>query len=306
MIFVKENMTRDEARAFVLASDARFRARLDEVSEEIIKSGVNIIGLTGPSCSGKTTMAEILISHLEESGRRAHVISLDDFFFENEILNTMNDGEIDYDSPDTIDIEALRSCVRAIFNYEEVTLPKFDFLTGKRVTGETIRATSEDMFIFEGIQVLYPNVVSILREYDAYKCIYIAPESDIYVGGKLFRPNEIRLLRRIVRDYNFRGSSADFTLYLWKSVRENEEINIFPHIDKCDFFIDSTMGYDVNMLAPYLRQILSLPHSGKGEISEEEYLESAGRILGEISGIDSNENMEKSYLSENSLYREFI
>ncbi len=304
MITVKNNMTPEEAKAFVRAADERFFSRLDEVSEEIISSGANIIGLTGPSCSGKTTMAKILISHLEEHGRKTHVISLDDFFFENDVLLEMSgDGDIDYDSPDTIDDELLADCVRRIFAYEEVTLPRFDFLTGKRVIGETVRAGEEDIFIFEGIQVLYPNVDSILKKSDAYRCIYIAPESEISVGGRVFSPNEIRLLRRLVRDYNFRGSSADFSLYLWKGVRENEDRHIFPHKDRCDYFIDSTLGYDVNMLAPYLRTILNLPHTGKGEIEVPDYDAESERILSEISDCQA---FEKSYLSEGSLYREFI
>ncbi len=304
MIIVKDSMSGEEAKEFVRAADENFFSRLDAVCREIIGSGAGVIGLTGPSCSGKTTMAKILISHLEEKGKKTHVISLDDFFFENDVLHEMaGDGEIDYDSPDTIDTDLLSDCVRRIFAYEEVTLPRFDFLTGKRVRGDTFKATENDMFIFEGIQVLYPNVVSILKKSDAYKCIYIAPESEIYTGGKLFLPNEIRLLRRLVRDYNFRGSPADFSLYLWESVRRNEDENIFPHIEKCDYFIDSTLGYDINMLAPYLRVILSMPHSGRGELSEKEYAKAAAKILGEISECRP---FEKSYLSEGSLYREFI
>ncbi len=304
MIIVNDKMTNEEAELFVRAADEDFKKRLDAVSEEIIASGVNIIGLTGPSCSGKTTMAKILISHLENTGRSAHVISLDDFFYENEVLHKLaGDGKIDYDSPNTIDIPALDACVKAIFGYDEVTLPKFDFLTGKRVAGETIKATKNDFFIFEGIQVLYDNVSEILGRYDAYKCIYIAPQSEIYAGGRLFLPNHIRLLRRLVRDYNFRGSSADFSLYLWDSVRKNEEIHIFPHIEKCDYFIDSTMGYDINMLAPYLRLILSLPHSGRGEITAREYETLAADILEKINEI---EPFRKEYLAEGSLYTEFI
>lgn len=304
MIFVNDNLNENEAREFVIENDGRFLRRLDEVSEKIVNDNLTIVGLTGPTCSGKTTMANILIGHLSDINRRTYVISLDDFFYEVDVLNRMkDDGEIDYDSPDTIDIDTLSECVEAIFNYEKVTLPKFDFLTGKRVKGETICADSDDMFVFEGIQVLYPKVSELLRQYDAYKSIYIAPQSEIYVGGRLFLPNHLRLLRRLVRDYNFRGASADFSLYLWDSVRRNEDENIFPHIGKCDYFIDSTMGYDVNMLAPYLKLILSLPHSGRGEISEREYEHTAREILEEISNVVP---MKKSYLVQNSLYREFI
>ena len=304
MIYVNDMMNAEEARAFVHSCDKSFYNRLCDVCEQIVENDLSVIGLTGPSCSGKTTMANILTGRLEKNGKQVHVISLDDFFYEVDVLHRMSDdGEIDYDSPDTIDIETLTETVDAIFRYGEVQLPRFDFLTGKREKGEKICAGPDDRFIFEGIQVLYPEVSRLLSKYDSYKCIYIAPKSEICVGGRVFKPNHIRLLRRLVRDFNFRGASADFSLYLWESVRKNEEKNIFPHIDKCDYFIDSTLGYDINMLAPYLARILSMPHSGRGAISEAEYRQEADKILAEISDVVP---MEKSYLSDGSLYREFI
>jgi uridine kinase len=304
MIYVNDTMNAEEARAFVHSCDKSFYNRLCDVCEQIVENDLSVIGLTGPSCSGKTTMANILTERLKKNGKQVHVISLDDFFYEVDVLHRMSDdGEIDYDSPDTIDIETLTETVDAIFRYGEVQLPRFDFLTGKREKGEKICAGPDDRFIFEGIQVLYPEVSRLLSKYDSYKCIYIAPKSEICVGGRVFKPNHIRLLRRLVRDFNFRGASADFSLYLWESVRKNEEKNIFPHIDKCDYFIDSTLGYDINMLAPYLERILSMPHSGRGAISEAEYRQAADKILAEISDVVP---MEKSYLSDGSLYREFI
>lgn len=297
-------MNAAQAKDFVQECDRAFFERLSDVCEQIVENDLSVIGLTGPSCSGKTTMANILTERLEKSGKQVHVISLDDFFYEVDVLHRMSeDGEIDYDSPDTIDIPTLTSTVEAIFRYGQVVLPRFDFLTGKREKGETICAGPDDRFIFEGIQVLYPEVSQLLSRYDSYKCIYIAPKSEIQVGGRVFEPNHIRLLRRLVRDFNFRGASADFSLYLWESVRKNEEKNIFPHIEKCDYFIDSTLGYDINMLAPYLKRILSMPHSGRGAISEEEYRRTADEILAQISEVC---HMEKSYLADGSLYREFI
>ena len=304
MIYVNDMMNAEEARAYVHSCDKSFYNRRCDVGEQIVENDLSVIGLTGPSCSGKTTMANILTGRLEKNGKQVHVISLDDFFYEVDVLHRMSDdGEIDYDSPDTIDIETLTETVDAIFRYGEVQLPRFDFLTGKREKGEKICAGPDDRFSFEGIQVLYPEVSRLLSKYDSYKCIYIAPKSEICVGGRVFKPNHIRLLRRLVRDFNFRGASADFSLYLWESVRKNEEKNIFPHIDKCDYFIDSTLGYDINMLAPYLERILSMPHSGRGAISEAEYRQEADKILVEISDVVP---MEKSYLSDGSLYREFI
>ena len=305
MITVKNSYTPEEARAFVKECDDAFFARLDAVASEISENEkVKVIGLTGPTCSGKTTMANILIERLQNAGKKVHVISIDDFFYEREVLDAQNDGEeIDYDSPSTIDIELLQKCSKEILRGDRVILPKYDFKTGKREQGDVIDADDDDMFIFEGIQVLYPDVAAILNTGDSYKSIYICPQSEIYVNGRLFLPNHIRFLRRLVRDFNFRGASADFTMYLWDSVRRNEDKYIVPNASDCDYIIDSTLGYDINMLSPYLKKLLSLPHSKRGKISEIEYASVSYEILRELKGVCE---MGKELLAENSLYREFI
>lgn len=305
MIKVNNYYSEQDARNFVRECDEAFFRRLDAVAKKISESeDVSIIGLTGPTCSGKTTMADILIDRLEGTKRRVHIISLDDFFFERDILDSMNDdGKIDYDSPDTIDMSLLSVCTKEILNGDRVVLPKYDFLSGKRVSGDVIDAGKNDIFIFEGIQILYPNVAELFSNNSAYKSIYISPQSEIYAGGKLFLPNHIRFLRRLVRDFNFRGASADFTIYLWDSVRKNEDKYIIPNARLCNYIIDSTLGYDINMLAPYLKKLLSMPHAGRGNISELEYRSVSEEILKEIKNVHE---MKKEYLSENSLYREFI
>lgn len=306
MIKVKRFDSEKEMRDFVVECDKEFYVRLHALSEKIAAdTELNIIGLTGPTCSGKTTMANILTEVLEERGKRVHVISLDDFFFDTDRLNRMSeDGSIDYDSPDTIDIDKLTECVDAIFSHSgSVVLPKFDFLTGKRIEGETIEAGEDDIFIFEGIQVVYPRVVSLLGKYDAYKCIYICPQSELFVNGKAYSSNDIRFLRRLVRDYRFRGADPDFSMYLWKSVRKNEEVHIFPNAKNCHYFVDSTMGYDINMLAPELEKILRLPYNANSGISEKEYKKTCEDILSGLAGI---QKMYPEYLIEGSLYREFI
>ena len=119
----------------------------------------------------------------------------------------------------------------------------------------------------------------------------------IEIDGKHFEPNEIRLFRRLVRDYHFRNTTPEFTMKLWESVRANEEENIFPHVNSCDLYIDSTLAFDVNILKPHLENILE-------EMPEEsEFIGQARRILEKIKDI---EPVSKEYLEENSLYYEFI
>ena len=113
----------------------------------------------------------------------------------------------------------------------------------------------------------------------------------------MYLPNEIRLMRRLVRDYRFRASTPEFTFYLWQSVRANEEKSIFPYADRCDYFIDSTMPYEIGMLKPYLQTIFArIP-------KENAFWSDAEKILKKI---DAIEEISSDYITENSLYKEFI
>ena len=183
-----------------------------------------------------------------------------------------------------------------VFTDEPTQIPKFDFLTGKRSGYTTIDADENDMFIFEGIQAIYPSVTALFRQYD-YRSVYISVESGIRIGDRTFSTDEIRLMRRVVRDYNFRGATPEFTLYLWESVRANEELNIFPYAVDCDYFINSTLPFEINMLAPFLREILpQVPVDNK-------YRGQAEDILEKIEGIQS---VSPKLLSPESLYYEFL
>ena len=287
----------EEVRKFVELHESEFENRLDEVAEKVCAdSNVRIVALSGPSCSGKTTTANKLINELKARGKKVHVVSIDDFFYNKEKLVEISNGKIDYDSIKTIDFEALTQCVKEIFSDGETLVPRFDFKLGKRVGYVKYDPDENDLFIFEGIQAIYPEITEICKEYPSIS-IYICAQSAIQVDDKIFEPNEIRLLRRIVRDYNFRAASPEFTMYIWESVRSNEDENIFPYVDGCDMQIDSTLAFDVNILRPYLEEILE-------KVPEDnEFIVQTRRIIEKIKGI---EPISREYLAENSLYNEFI
>ena len=260
---------------------------------------LRIIRLFGPSCSGKTTAADILIKLFHGFGKKAHVISIDDFFYDREELSRRSRERglsgIDYDSPDTIDCEALRVFAREIFESSEVHCPTYDFKEGRRGEYKSMKIDENDIFIFEGIQANYPEVVSMLSEHGSAS-IYIVAKSPLIVDGKIFEPNEIRLMRRIVRDYHFRASKPEFTFMLWESVRANEEKNIFPYIDS-DYSVDSTMEYEIGVLKPYLEDILS-----KIDENDKHYSD-AQRILRKIEGIEA---IPSELILDGMLYCEFV
>ena len=289
-------------RKYVEECDLLLDKKIESAIERIEKtSDFRIFGLTGPTCSGKTTAAKKITEYLEAQGFCVHVISIDDFYFDKEYLQKRVEGdpniEIDYDSEDTIDIDLLAQQTECLLSCKRTYLPHFDFRSGKRTEGEYIIPGKEDVFLFEGIQILYPVVSAILNRHASYQSIYICPTSAIRAGESVFEPNEIRLMRRLVRDYRHRATLPEFTLYLWKSVRGNEEKNIFPYVKNCSATIDSTMPYEIGMLSSYLKPLLrSIPGTS-------EFYSDAQRILLRIEPLGE---ISADYMTQKSLYKEFI
>ncbi len=284
--------------AFVKKCDREFDNILNKTVERVCKdNSVKIIGITGPTCSGKTTTAKKVIGYYESHGIKLHVISLDDFFKDqfskDEFIDPKN---VDFDSPDTFDTEEFYSFVTDLFEKGVAEKPIFDFQTGDRSRRETVINGEGDVFIFEGIQLLYPQVETILHKMHG-KSIYICAESGIRVGDACVSKEDLRLMRRLVRDSNFRAADPLFTLDLWASVRRNEDANILPHAHKCDVHIDTTQAYELNILKPYLEKIL--PRVERGS----DHYELICNMLSAVSGIES---ISRDTLSETSLYNEFV
>ena len=177
-----------------------------------------------------------------------------------------------------------------------VRIPKFDFATGRHAEYTEFNPDPTDLYIFEGIQAIYPEITALLNKVSG-KSVYICVEEPIDVEGEIFSPTEIRLMRRIVRDYNFRGSSPEYTMFLWESVRANEDKNIFPYVEGCDIRINSTMPYEINLLVQFIKPLLeAVPESS-------DYYDEALGILRKLEGI---EPISQSFIPDNSLYYEFI
>lgn len=287
-------------REYIRKCDAAFKERLYSVADAIALGQERVICLSGPTCSGKTTAAAMLADRLRADGREVHIISIDDFYFDRDYLHELSrkkglDG-IDYDSADTIDLRALGEFVREVFCGEEIHCPVFDFKTGMRAGVRTVKAEHNDLFIFEGIQAIYPQVTEMFEPI-GYVSVYIAPLRSLSVEGEVFEPNEIRLLRRLVRDSNFRNSQPDFTLHLWDSVRENEDKNIFPFVGGCKYSIDSTHEYELGILRPFLERILPT-------VSEDsKYKSKTKEILMRLSAVES---VSSALIEDGSLYKEFV
>ena len=287
--------------------DARLNAAAQEICADCVSHGVKVIRLSGPTCAGKTTTAHKLTAVLEGAGRVVYPISIDDFFYGRDVLMAMaesrSDGKLDYDSVATIDLPALSACIRDLLEKGSARIPQFDFVTGyaESYRDLTVPEGVEPIFLFEGIQAVYPEVAALFAGIPERSIFINVMKETVLVepdgGERVFSPEDIRLLRRLVRDEAKRGTSPDFTLTLWHSVRDNEERAIYPNAPACDYGIDSNMGFDIHMLAPHLRRIFTEQPCDGDEV------EWASRIMTSIEGV---EGINADCLAPNSLYHEFI
>jgi len=240
---------RNAAQRFVDACESSFEKEVLKVSNNIVLSdNARIVTLCGPTCSGKTTTASILTSDLEEKGKRAKVLSIDDFYFSYDEMQKRN--VTNFETVDAIDVEYFSSVISNLMACVPTKLPVFDFTSKKRSHTVEYIPQENDVYIIEGIQAMYPEVTAILEKYDP-KSIFISVAKDISICGAEFHKNEIRLMRRLVRDHFYRGSTAVNTMMLWKNVRLNEESNIYPYASKADYIIDSLLPYEIFVIGKY-------------------------------------------------------
>ena len=296
MEYCRKKFNNEKEKAeFINSCEQEFEKRLDAAVEQACSiKNLQVIGLSGPTCSGKTTTAKKLLSEFSTQNRKIRMVSIDNFF--KDVDKNKPADEIDFDSIDALDFDEFKECVDEIFSGRTVKIPEFDFVTGKRSGYTEFSPDEKDLYVFEGIQAVYPEITALLQKVSSHS-IYISVEQSINVEGTVFEPEEIRLMRRIVRDRNFRGAMPEYTMFLWESVRRNEINNILPYADGCDIMIDSTMPYEINLLVQFIRPLLlSVPNDSK-------YRMQAMQMYNKLEGIES---ISQKYIPDESLYYEFI
>lgn len=277
------------------ACESTFKKRCDECAARVLsQDGLKIITLSGPTCSGKTTAAHMLVRELERVGHDVEVVSLDDFFYDRQRLDMRE--KLDYDSVETIDLELLQKVARGIERTERVKLPIFDFMRGERVGYRDFTATENTVTLFEGIQAVYPEVSCMFDKKDTCG-IYISVQEDIIADGMTVDARTVRLLRRLLRDSKKRASSICFTLQLWQSVCENEDRAILPYEYTSDIRLNSLIGYELSLLK---EPLLPLLDSALGEGARTERINELRDMLLRVDAI------EECLVPRDSLLREFI
>ncbi|MCC5910235.1 MAG: nucleoside kinase [Clostridiaceae bacterium] len=227
----------------------------DAISENIDKNRVILIA--GPSSSGKTTFAERLMIQLKVNGIKPVSISLDDYFVNREDTPLDENGEYDFESIYAIDLKLFNSALERILRGEEVELPTFNFLTGKReYRGKKIQIQLNQPIILEGIHALNDELTAAIPRENKFK-VYISALTQLNIDEHNRIPTtDTRLIRRIVRDSKYRSFDAEKTLSLWPSVRRGEEKNIFPYQEEADAMFNSALFYELSVLKKYAEPLL--------------------------------------------------
>ena len=242
-------------------SEALQEKKLAKIAEEIAsRKGVKLVLLAGPSSSGKTTSCKRLSIQLAVNGLKPLQISLDDYFVDRDKTPKDENGDFDFESIYALNLDLLNEQFNALFRGEEVELPKYDFPSGKSVkSGKMLKLEPNNVLVVEGIHALNPELTAHVPEEQIFR-VYASALTTILLDNHNYIPTtDNRLLRRIIRDYKYRGVSAQETIHRWPSVRAGENKWIFPFQENADAMLNTAMLYELSVLKmqaePLLQQV---------------------------------------------------
>ena len=290
-----------DVEEFLAECDQAYAQRVSLAADKILANLERspIVLLSGPSGSGKTTTAMKIAEELRRRGVNSHAVALDNYF------KTMNrrtaprtpEGDIDYESPLCMDMELLDQHFTALSAGEEILVPRFEFARQMRndSLGIPLKLEKNEIAIFEGIHALNDDIAG--RHPEATK-LYISARSNVNEGAVLrFKGTWMRLTRRAVRDYNFRGTDVAETLEMWANVRRGEKLYISPFKNRADVIFDSSLPYEVSVMRNYALPLLRAVPEENDRHDE---------LLELIDAFQFFEPIDPKLVARDSLIREFI
>ncbi|MBR3331553.1 MAG: nucleoside kinase [Mogibacterium sp.] len=274
--------------------------QLEEFAEKIVENHKKVVLIAGPSSSGKTTTAKRICAEIERlTGEDPLYLGTDDYFVERGMTPLGPDGKPDFEGLGAVDLELFNNQMEALLAGREADIPEFDFVNGTKVFGKRITTLKKNqVLVIEGIHSLNDVLTENIPRADKFK-IYISPLTQIAVD----RHNRVstadaRLLRRMVRDNQFRGYNAEATLEAWPKVRAGESVNIFPYSSSADVVFNSSTVYETNMLKTFAEPLLKAIPESSAQYDE------AKRILMFMKYFDKIESTDA--VPDNAILREFI
>ncbi len=296
---LNEAIERGRGREVILVSEALHDQKTAEIARRIaeLRDRIRLVLIAGPSSSGKTTFSRRLSIQLLSQGLRPYPLEMDNYFVDREKTPRDEQGALDFEAFEAVDNDLLNDNLERLLRGEEVALPRYDFQSGKRVPGETVRLPSKAVIIMEGIHGLNPALLPRFHSGEVYR-IYASALTQL----NLDRHNRIsttdtRLIRRIVRDASKRGHSPAFTISLWDRVRRGERKNIFAYQENSDSIFNSALVYELSALRPIAEPLLR-------QVGPElpEYVE-AKRLLALLAWFRP---LSPEFIPDDSILREFI
>ena len=291
---------REDVRGFLEECDGEYGLKVARAADHLIRNMKKspVVLLSGPSGSGKTTTAQKVEEELRRRGVNSHTISMDNYFktLDHRTAPRTEEGDIDYESPKLLDMDLLDAHFTALAKGEEILIPKFAFARQMRDTAVTpLNLGKDEVAIFEGIHALNDDIAG--RHPEA-TCMYISARSNVCDGDVLrFKGTWMRLARRAVRDYNFRGTGVEATMAMWANVRRGEKLYISPFKGRADVIIDSSLPYEVSVMKNYAKPLLEAVPAGNERYQE---------LLDLIEGFRWFEEIDPVLVASDSLIREFI
>jgi uridine kinase len=288
-----EELINKKIADLIIYSETKYNNQILEIVEKIVENKkTKFVLLAGPSSSGKTTTSHILKQSLLNKGINAKVISLDDFFLDQNETPNLKNGDKDYDSVNSIDWRLFDKCMGELLNKKSSILPIYNFLSGKKYfNNEATTLLEGEIIILEGLHALNPVIENFIPHSFAVR-VFVVPKSSFSLKGMVTIDTfSLRLMRRLIRDVRTRGISPDKTLKFWKNVRTAENLYVLPFEKEADFIVDTTHAYE-----PFIyKSILSNILVNHGKILQ--------HLLEELNGFTE---VTPSNVPNSSLLKEFV
>ena len=296
---LNDKIEQGQFKETVLLSEALHEKKIAEIADEIYKERKRIVLLAGPSSSGKTTTARRLCVQLKVNGLDPLYLGTDDYFVERNQTPLDENGEPDFENLGAVDIELFNDNMNGLLEGRMVDLPEFDFIEGKKVFGKRLTQIDANRpIVIEGIHALNPELTKHIDDAWKYR-IYISPFVQINMDYHSRIPTtDARMIRRMVRDYKYRGKSAEATIDDWPKVRKGEDKNIFPYNGTADVLFNSALSYELGILKKYAEPLLKAIGPDKPQYSE------AQRLLQMLQFVKDYD--DDSVVPNNSILKEFI